>query len=82
MKNIFYIFLLFSSLSFGQGAIEYYNKGIDKLVLKDYYGAIEEFNKSITFNPNFASAYINRGFAKQRLNDLMELLMIIQKQYS
>ena len=37
---------------------------MDKAVIKDYKGAIQDFNKAIELNPDLAEAYYNRGIAK------------------
>jgi lipoprotein NlpI len=39
------------------------------LRLKDYAGAIEDFDEILIFFPKFAKAYSNRGIAKYYLND-------------
>ena len=67
MKNLFLILVVVSLSGYGQTATDYFNKGISKFNLKDYQGAISEFNKSIHLNPNDADAYINRGIAKKKL---------------
>jgi len=36
---------------------------------KDYHGAIQDFNKVIELNPNYALAYFYRGTAKSDLED-------------
>ena len=45
-------------------AEDYFNSGNAKANLKDYKGAIEDFNKVIELNPKDAFAYNNRGLAK------------------
>ncbi len=50
-------------------AKDYYNQGNAKYDLKDYQGAIADFNQAIKLDPNFASAYFNRGLAKYELKD-------------
>tara|TARA_B100000768_G_C10918627_1_gene224671 strand:+ start:204 stop:422 length:219 start_codon:yes stop_codon:yes gene_type:complete len=44
-------------------------RGETKYNLKDYKGAIEDYNKAIEINPNYTYAYYNRGFAKYYLKD-------------
>jgi tetratricopeptide (TPR) repeat protein len=51
-----------SSLSF--------NNGIIKLLLCDYAGALTNFTSSIEEEPNNIVAYNNRGYAKNKLNDI------------
>ncbi|MGE4597046.1 MAG: tetratricopeptide repeat protein [Methylophilaceae bacterium] len=49
---------------------ETYNKSAEeKYDLKDYSGAIADYNKAIEINPNHADAYYNRGIAKDNLED-------------
>lgn len=69
MKYLFLILVVISLSGFGQTADDYYNKGISKFNIKDYKGAISEFNKTIILNPNYADAYINRGIAKKKTLD-------------
>ncbi len=42
---------------------------LDKVFYKDYAGAIDDYNKAIELNPNYAIAYYNRGGAKYDLKD-------------
>jgi tetratricopeptide (TPR) repeat protein len=51
-------------------AIAYNNRGNAKEKLKDYYGAIADYNKAIELDPNDAAAYVNRGIAKELIGDL------------
>ena len=47
----------------------YYNIGVQKDELKDYYGAISDYTKAIELDPNYADAYSNRGSSKTDLKD-------------
>lgn len=39
----------------------YYNRGNVLSMLKDYRGALADYDKAIELNPDFAEAYFNRG---------------------
>ena len=45
----------------------YYKRGLAKMNLKDYSGAIADYNKAIEINPRNANAYNNRGNTKSYL---------------
>lgn len=62
--------LIFFLNSFGQSADDYLIKGIEKHNSKDYEGAINEYDKAIQVDMNFAAGYYNRGVCKQALKDL------------
>ena len=49
---------------YSQTAEDYAESGESKLELKDYKGAILDFNKAIELAPNNANVYYNRGLAK------------------
>jgi len=63
MKHLFLILVIISLSGFGQTAEDYYNKGISKFSLKDYTGAIADFNTAIQLKPDYALAYFKRETA-------------------
>ena len=38
--------------------------------MKDYYGAISDFNKALEIDPNDADLYVNRSVAKGHIGDI------------
>ncbi len=60
---------VFSFGCFSQTAVDFYNIGNDKLDLKDFKGALEEFNKAIELNPNKAEFFMNRAIAKSEIGE-------------
>jgi tetratricopeptide (TPR) repeat protein len=51
-------------------AIAYFNRGATKMNFeKDYPGAINDYNTTMQLFPDYAEAYINRGFCREQLND-------------
>ena len=48
----------------------YFNRALAKDNLKDYQGAIDDYSKAISINPQNASAYANRGIVKQLVGDM------------
>ena len=50
-------------------AAVYYSLGKEKLDLKDYAGAIVDFDKAIELNPEYVRAYYERGRAQGYLGD-------------
>ena len=58
------------SLLTHKAAEEYFDSGYLKLVgSDDYQDAIQDFDKAIEIEPNYAEAYYYRGNAKQSLDD-------------
>lgn len=47
----------------------YYNRGLNKIHLGDFKGAISDYNLAIKIRPDYIKAYINRGIAKLLLED-------------
>jgi tetratricopeptide (TPR) repeat protein len=52
----------------------YYNRGLYRLLVNEYSGAIEDFTSSIGLQTDFAFAYHDRAVAKYRLGDLQGAL--------
>jgi len=61
--------LLMPVLAIAQTAEDYVDKGVAKYELDDYMGAIQDYNKAIELNPNYARAYYNRGATKGKLGE-------------
>jgi tetratricopeptide (TPR) repeat protein len=47
----------------------YLESGLEKQVLQDHRGAIQDFTKAIELDPNKGEAYFGRGLAKIQLGD-------------
>ena len=70
MRKIIIVLIAIMSISniYGQTtAEEYLKRGVSKEKLKDYTGAIADYNKAIELNPNNANAYYSRAVSKMRL---------------
>ncbi len=55
-------------------AKDFYIRGIDKVKLGDYRGAIADFNQSLQLNPKNAAAYTSRGAGHLKLGDLQKAI--------
>lgn len=60
-------------------AEEYNKKGVSKHKLKDYLGAIEDYDKAIGLDPNNGVLYNNRGNAQYELKDFKEAIEDFEK---
>ena len=69
MKKLILVFVFISINCFSQTAIEYNNIGYKKFILKDYSGAIKNYNTALKLNPKLAIVYSNRGLAKAKSGD-------------
>ena len=84
MKNLFFkktilTFLLFSIISNAQNNYDkgidpnfvnaYIARGLSKIDLKDYEGAIADYDKAILIDTDNAISYNNRAIAKRKLED-------------
>jgi len=45
------------------------NRGLARHDLKDYQGAMADFNQALLLNPNFPEAYQNRAITRNALGD-------------
>ncbi|MGK7927290.1 MAG: DnaJ domain-containing protein [Spirulina sp.] len=48
---------------------DFYVRGLEKAIQKDYQGAIACYDRAITLNPNFLEAYLKRGEVYYTLKD-------------
>jgi len=73
MKKLLLILLCLPMIGFGQEDLNLSDvlkeNGDKKLQLKDYYGAIKDYSKSIEYNVNNSTSYNNRGTVKYILKD-------------
>ena len=51
-------------------ATEYLIQGVEKYEVGNYQGAIADYNKAISINPQNAVAYANRSILKKKQGDL------------
>ena len=63
-------------------AEKYFDSGEAKATAEDYNGAIADFTKAITLDPNYDQAYWNRASAKNNLNDHEGALLDLNKAIS
>ncbi|MGK7925740.1 MAG: pentapeptide repeat-containing protein [Spirulina sp.] len=52
-----------------ESAEAFYTRGIAEANRKNYVGAIEQYNRALQIDPQFAAAYLGRGFMLYRLTD-------------
>ena len=61
--------VLSTQAAHAQSAEDYVDRGNAKSDLKDYQGAIADYNKAIEIDPQYAGAYANRGLVKNKIGD-------------
>jgi tetratricopeptide (TPR) repeat protein len=69
------------SLSKVKSASDYTGRGLAKSGLKDYVGAITDYNISLGIDPNRAKTYYDRGLSKYELNDKSGAIKDLQQAY-
>ena len=57
----------------------YYNRGNARSALGDKQGAIEDYDRAISINPNYADAYNNRGVVRSDIGDKQGAIEDFQK---
>ncbi|RNA67381.1 tetratricopeptide repeat protein [Prosthecochloris sp. ZM_2] len=73
-------FLMMAVLaSCGPDAGELNTEGLEKLKQKDFDGAFEDFTTAIDKDPEFAEAYLNRGFVHGNRGELEDALADFNK---
>ena len=70
LKLFVLLSLLIACSDFGQNTAEDYTEsGKSKFNLKDFNGALADYNKAIELNPDYLFAYMERGYLKYALED-------------
>ena len=57
----------------------YYNRGNVSSALKDYRAALEDYDKALELDPEFAEAYFNRGLTHIFLGNNKQGIMDLSK---
>ena len=60
-------------------SIEWYESGLRNYNKVDYEAAVRDFSKAIELNPEYATAYNNRGFAYMKLSKYNEAIIDFDK---
>lgn len=53
---------------------DFYARGVEKALEKDYQGAIADYTQAVQLNPNFAEAYLKRAIAHYKLRKDRDVL--------
>jgi len=76
---LLFLVAFFGITACGPDAKELNTTGIEKLKSEDLDGALEDFNKAIEKDPDFAEPYLNRGFVFGNRGELQEALADFDK---
>ncbi|MBK9329091.1 MAG: tetratricopeptide repeat protein [Sphingobacteriales bacterium] len=77
------VLISFVSLeAYSQSALEFFKEGYRKNEIRDYYGAIHDYNKAIVIDPFYVKAYNNRGIAYFKLFEFKDALKDFTKAIS
>jgi tetratricopeptide (TPR) repeat protein len=60
-------------------ALAYYDRGIVRVRLGEFQGAIADYSEALRINPNSAAAYQNRGVARRESGDKPGAIQDFQK---
>ncbi|HDQ26377.1 MAG TPA: tetratricopeptide repeat protein [bacterium] len=66
-KNIMFLacaVFVFAACGGGATAEDHISAGNEKYELRDYEGAVKDYDRAIKLQPDYAMAYLNRGLAK------------------
>jgi protein O-mannosyl-transferase len=55
-------------------ALAYDNRGSARAALKDYTGALADYNRALEIRPDLATAYVNRGYVYQKMGNYKKAL--------
>ncbi len=62
--------LIFSTAVQAQNPKQYYKAGLDFVEMGNFQDAIEQFTKAVDLDPKYTPAYVERGKADEKLNDI------------
>ena len=74
MKKLLFLLVFIPLVSFGQTAEDYFKKGLDERMKKNYSSSIYYFNKAIELNNNDYNYYMGRGISRNDLKSYKEAI--------
>lgn len=60
-------------------ALSHNNRGLSRLKIKDFDGAVNDFNKAVELDPRNAKVFFNRGIALARKGDFQKAIKDFEK---